>query len=212
MLVSVRSNMFRNITAHFQHSAACVHHVSMSYLPRNGPVSARHSQQRNRARDGNGQRFAHFTCSRASAWLPAYLMIPVRAGGPMMSARVLFYERRNGLPAAVDACQYPSGGTVVSAKATELHNASARGRSRARWADRARVSHSPRLEGATGPQMCVVRMLRAVMSIQTPLLYVIDGGFCQFPHRTVSSSFGWAIWPMAARLMADAPKATCGPE
>jgi len=85
MLVSVRSNMFRNITAHFQHSAACVHHVSMSYLPRNGPVSARHSQQRNRARDGNGQRFAHFTCSRASAWLPAYLMIPVRAGGPMMS-------------------------------------------------------------------------------------------------------------------------------
>src|SRR6185437_10044139 len=59
------------------------------------------------------------------------------------------------------------------------------------------------------PRCAFVRVLRAVMSIQTPLLYAIDGGFCQFPHRTVSSSVGW---PMAARLMADAPKVTCGPE
>src|SRR5690348_9243169 len=92
----------------------------------------------------------------------AYLAFSVRTGGPMMSRSRAFYEQRNGLPAVVDARQYPSGGTVVSAKATELHNASARGRSRARWADRARVSHCPRLEGATGPQMCAVRVLRAV--------------------------------------------------
>jgi hypothetical protein len=122
---------------------------SVSYLPHNGPVSVRHSQQRDRARDGNDSHILLFT--RLSV-APAYLTLLVRTGGPMMSRSRAFYEQRNGLPAVVDARQYPSGGTVVSAKATELHNASARGRSRARWADRARVSHCPRLEGATGPR------------------------------------------------------------
>ena len=98
---------------------------SVSYLPHNGPVSARHSQQRDRARIATICTFPLFTRLSAAR---AYLAFSVRTGGPMMSRSRAFYEQRNGLPAVVDARQYPSGGTVVSAKATELHNASAKGK------------------------------------------------------------------------------------
>lgn len=126
----------------------------------------------------------------------------------MISRSRAFYEQRNGLPAVVDARQYPSGGTVVSAKATELHNASARGRSRARWADRARIAHCPRLEGATGPQMCVcesvtrsneysdtpiVRYRRRVLPVSPPNCLILgrmaDGGA---PDGRCAKGYLWA--------------------
>ena len=171
-------------------------------------MSAKHSQQRDRARDGNGndshispvhapQRSPSVPGIFGTNWraddvsLACFLRTAQRAtcGGGCASISVRWHSRER--------------------ESYRIAQCFSEGRSRARWADRARVSHCPRLEGATDPQMCVVRVLRAVMSIQTPLLYVIEGGFCQFPHRTVSSSIGW---PMAARLMADAPKVTCGPE